>query len=108
VKCVHQTPDRTTAHLLRGALESEEIPAIVAGEHLSALQGELPVGASADYRVNILDDDQLPRAALLVRQWLEAQRIPANAPPWVCRGCGELHEPHFRSCWKCGAETDAG
>ena len=108
MKCVHRTADRTTAHLLRGALEAEAIPAIVAGEHLAALQGELPVGASADYRVSILDDDQLPRAALLVRNWLEAQRVPASAPPWVCRGCGELHEPHFRSCWKCGAEMEVG
>jgi Putative prokaryotic signal transducing protein len=108
VKCVHQTPDRTIAHLLRGALEAEAIPAIVAGEHLAALQGELPVGASADYRVSILDDDQLPRATLLVRQWLEDRRIDARAPAWACRGCGELHEPHFRSCWRCGADAELG
>lgn len=106
MKCVHTTPDRTIAHLLRGALEAEGIPTIVAGEHLSALQGELPVGASAEYRVSILDDEQLPRATLLVRQWLEDRRRGGGESPWVCRGCGERHEPHFRSCWKCGAEAD--
>ena len=62
MKCVHRTADRTTAQLLRGALEVEQIPAIVEGEHLGALRGELPVGASAEYRVSILDDEQLPRA----------------------------------------------
>lgn len=106
MKCVHQTSDRTIAHLLRGALEAEEIPAIVAGEHLSALHGELPAGASAEYRVNILDDEQLPRAALLARQWLEGRRRGDAESPWVCRGCGERHEPHFRSCWQCGGEAD--
>jgi len=106
MKCVHQTPDRTIAHLLRGALEAEEIPAIVAGEHLSALHGELPVGASADYRVSILDDEQLPRATLLVRQWLEDRRHGDGGSAWLCRGCGERHEPHFRSCWKCGRDAE--
>lgn len=104
MKCVHRTSDRTLAHLLRGALESEDIAAIVEGEHLAALHGELPVGASAEYRVSILDDEQLPRAALLVREWLEDRRRDGAA--WQCRGCGERHEPHFRSCWRCGAEAE--
>ena len=103
MKCVHRTADRTTAQLLRGALEAEQIPAIVEGEHLNALRGELPVGASAEYRVSILDDEQLPRASLLAEQWLAARASAAAAPPWTCRGCGEHHEPHFGSCWRCGA-----
>jgi hypothetical protein len=102
VKCVHRTADRTTAQLLRGALEVEEIPSIVEGEHLCALRGELPVGASAEYRVCILDDEQLPRASLLARQWLAAHGPAPGAPHWLCRGCGERHEPQFGSCWQCG------
>lgn len=103
MKCVHRTSDLTVAQLLRGALESEGVPAIVQGEHLAPLQGELPAGASAEFRVAIVDDEQLPRAALLVRQWLED---PSAGPPgedWVCSHCGERHEPHFVSCWRCGA-----
>jgi hypothetical protein len=107
VKRVHQTSDRTVAHLLRSALEVEAIPAVVEGEHLCALRGELPVGASAEYGVSILDDEQLPRATILVRQWLAADASVAG-PSWVCRGCGERHEAHFLSCWKCGGETDPG
>lgn len=106
MKCVHHTSDRTVAQLLRGALESEGIPTLVQGEHLSALAGELPVGASAEYRVCIVDDEQLPRAERLVRQWL-ADASPLDAArPWTCRSCGERHEPHFRSCWRCGAEAE--
>lgn len=101
MKCIHRTADRTIAQLLRGALEVEEIPAIVEGEHLGALRGELPVGASAEYRVSILDDEQLPRASLLARQWLAAH--DEGSAHWICSGCGERHEPHFGSCWQCGA-----
>jgi hypothetical protein len=106
VKCVHHTSDRTLAQLLRGALESEGIAAIVQGEHLTSLQGQTPAGASAEYRVCIVDDEQLPRAAALAKQWIE-ERVPGAPAPWVCEVCGERHEPHFASCWNCGADPGA-
>ena len=83
MKCLHQTSDRTRAQLLRGALESEGIAVIVQGEHLTALLGEIPTGASAEYRVCIVDDEQLPRAGHLARQWL-AEKVSGSAAPWVC------------------------
>lgn len=94
------------AQLLRGALESEGIPALVQGEHLSALAGQLPVGASAEYRVCIVDNDQLPRAERLASQWLADASASGSASPWTCRSCGEIHDPHFRSCWRCGADAE--
>lgn len=106
MKCIHQTSDRTRAHLLRGALESQGVTTIVQGEHLTAIQGELPTGACAEYRVCIVDDDQLPRAGLLAKQWL-AEPPPRAAAPWTCRACGERHEAQFGSCWRCGADSDS-
>ena len=106
MKCVHQTSNRTRAQLLRGALESEGIVAIVQGEHLTAIHGEVPTGASAEYRVCIVDDDQLPKAQLFAKQWL-VEAVPGSAAPWVCAACGERHEAHFESCWKCGADSGA-
>jgi hypothetical protein len=103
---VHRTSDRTAAQLLRGILESEEVPAIVEGEHLSALAGEIPAGASAEYHVSIIDDEQLPRATLVVRRWLEDQARRRPVTSWTCNTCGEGHEAQFRSCWKCGADWD--
>ena len=103
MQCIHETSNRTVAQLLRSALESEGIPAIVQGEHLMALQGEIPVGASALYRVCIVDGEQLPVASVFARRWL-APGAAASGQPWTCR-CGERHEPHFVSCWKCGAES---
>jgi len=104
VKCVHQTSNRTVAQLLRSALESEGVATLVQGEHLTALQGELPAGASAQYRVCIVDDDQLPRAIHLAKQWL-AEEGSRSSTPWVCEACGEQHEAQFGSCWKCGADS---
>jgi hypothetical protein len=105
--CVHRTSDRIAAQLLRGALEAEGVPAIVQGEDLTSLEGELPAGASAEYRVAIVDDEQLPRATLVTKRWLEAQALAGGAPSRSCEVCGERHEPQFRSCWKCGADLDA-
>ena len=100
---MHQTANRTTAQLLRGALESEGIAVVVQGEHATAAAGELPVGASAQYRVCLVDDEQLPRAIRLVQAWLDERT--AAGEPWVCGGCGESCEPQFRSCWRCGADA---
>jgi hypothetical protein len=106
MECVYRTSDRTLAQLLRGALDSQGVASVVQGEHLTPLQGELPAGASAQYRVCIVDPDQLPRASLLTRQWLDEKAL-RSAAAWVCRACGERHEPQFASCWKCGADADA-
>jgi hypothetical protein len=106
MKCVHQTSSRTRAQLLRGALESEGIAAIVQGEHLTAIHGEIPTGASAEYRVCIVDDDQIPKAQHFAKQWL-ADGVPGSAAPWVCAACGERHEAQFESCWKCDTSASA-
>jgi hypothetical protein len=107
VLCIHETSNRTVAQLLRGALESEGIPAIVQGEHLAPLEGRLPAGAAARYRVFIVDSEQLPAASHFARRWLD-ETLPSSARPWTCRRCGERHDAHFASCWKCGAESDGG
>jgi len=94
------------AQLLASALEIHEIGAIVDGEHLSPLQGlAVPAGASAEYRVCIVDPEQRPRAERFVRDWLQQQASP-RLERWTCRSCGEAHEGQFSSCWSCGAERD--
>jgi len=103
---IHTTSDRTVAHLLRGALESAGVPAFVEGEHLTPLQGEIPTGASAEFHVSIVDEEQLPRAALVVRSWFTEQSGERPAATWTCATCGEKHEAQVRSCWHCGTEFD--
>jgi hypothetical protein len=107
LKCVHQTSDRTAAHLLRSALAAEGVEAIVQGEHLFSLQGELPAGFAFELRVCIVDDEQLPKAVRLTAEWLRQRSGPPAGEPWVCAACGERHEPQFETCWRCGAERES-
>jgi len=90
---------------MRSALEAEGVAAIVAGEHLTSLQGETPAGSAAQYQVCIVDTEQLPRASHLVEQWLQ-EGVPGRSGSWTCQACGERHEPHFESCWKCGGDAE--
>lgn len=90
-----------------GALESAGVPAFVEGEHLTSLQGEIPTGASAEFHVSIVDEEQLPRASLVARGWFEDQSREDPPQTWTCAACGETHEAQFRSCWQCGMERDA-
>ena len=92
--------------MLRGVLESADVPAFVEGEHLTPLQGELPVGASAQFHVSIIDEEQFPRASIVFRRWIEDQAEQRRRSRWTCGSCGESHEAQFRSCWQCGNERD--
>ncbi len=83
MKCVHRTPDRTVAQLLRSALEIEGFPGFVQGEHLTALHGEIPVGSAAEYRVCISDDEQLPGATHFTKRWLESRAAPRTGERWA-------------------------
>ena len=103
--CVYRTSDRALAQLLCSALSSHEIQAIVEGEHLSSLQGlAVPAGSSAEYRVCIIDSEQMPQAERFVRDWLRRHSAPDESEPWSCASCGESHGGQFSSCWRCGAE----
>jgi hypothetical protein len=44
------------------------------------------------------DADEQPALRALAR----AAVAPAGAS-WTCEHCGELLEPQFTSCWRCGA-----
>ena len=104
VKCLYHSADRTLAQLMRSALEAEGVVVIVQGEHLTSLQGETPAGASAQYRVLLVDDEQWPKAERLVADWVAA--TATNIESWTCASCGERHEPQFELCWKCGEAHD--
>jgi uncharacterized OB-fold protein len=46
----------------------------------------------------VLRDDDGPRAEALLRQG-----PPGRGVAWQCTRCGEVSEPQFTQCWKCGA-----
>ncbi|NQW04681.1 MAG: DUF2007 domain-containing protein [Acidobacteria bacterium] len=94
----------TEAHLVKGLLDSREIPAIVRGESLFGVRGEAPVTPDTLPSVWVNNDDQAEEAVALIRSH-GVGVTDANTPgePWSCSGCGEVVEAQFGECWKCGA-----
>jgi len=99
---VFTAQNHTEAHLVRGLLEAEDIPAEVRGEALSAIDGGLAV---LGFRptVWIPDDHRLAHATELVEGFSKHRTsTPHPGTPWQCPQCNEHHEPQFTECWHCG------
>jgi len=61
------------AHLIKGLLESEGIPAVVVGDCLQGGIGELPVTGLITVRV---EDDLASRAGRLIEDFERAEPVP--------------------------------
>jgi len=101
---VYLAADPADAHLVKGFLESHGIEAIVRGETLFALRGEVPLTADTLPTVWIVDDGAVARARELLDEY-HRSRAPGSdkGRPWRCPKCGEQLEPQFTNCWQCGA-----
>jgi hypothetical protein len=102
LKKVYTATDPADAHLLKGLLEGDNIPAEVRGEHLYAMRGHLPITQETCPSVWILENGDFERAIELVtaiRQ--EGAAATDGARGWRC-GCGEENERQFSECWRCG------
>jgi Putative prokaryotic signal transducing protein len=101
---VYVAADPLDAHLVRGFLESHGIEAIVRGETLFAVRGEVPMTAETLPTVWVVHEDAVARARDLINEY-ERSREPGsdNARLWRCPTCGEQHGPQFTNCWQCGA-----
>jgi len=94
--------ERPLAGLLKERLEQEGIACMLRNEELFAAMGEIPF-LELRPELWVLDDEVLPRARLLVKSWLAADK---DAVPWICPQCGERLEGQFGACWKCGRERE--
>jgi hypothetical protein len=61
MKAVYQAENLLDAHLIKGALENQGIPAFVAGEHLIGGIGQL-----RSFLAVMVDDHQAPQALALI------------------------------------------
>lgn len=92
------------AHLVEDLLRSNGIEAQVVGESLlNTIPGSSVIPGTAP-EVWILDSGQAEPAMDLIRRFTTGAPLPdASGPSWPCPACGEVLEPQFSSCWKCGA-----
>ncbi len=105
MKRVYLAHDPADAHLVKGLLEAEGIPAVVQGEHLFALRGGIPVTADTSPSVWALDDGDFERARGIVGGLRLADgphSAGAQRGAWRCLHCGETLEGQFTECWRCG------
>jgi hypothetical protein len=104
VKRVFQAHDVTEAHFVKGLLESHGLSALVRGEALAGLFGEVP-RADTWPSVWVLDDAREEEARAIIKDYDTS--IAKDATPvagWKCPTCGQDLEPQFTSCWACGME----
>lgn len=95
----------TEAHLIKGLLESRDIPALVRGESLFGTRGETPVTPDSLPSVWVADDGQAEEAmAILESHRASMSQSSESEASWRCASCGETVEFQFTACWNCGAE----
>lgn len=105
MKQIHTAKHATEAHLVKGFLESQGIPAVVRGEFLTSGWGELPVDLCS---VWISDDAQFVLANELLIAFLNGSFARQfGAERWQCPRCNETLEGQFTECWNCGARRPA-
>lgn len=73
---VYEAANVTDAHLVKSLLEDAGIPALIRGEYLQGVLGEVPVSGQID--VSVADADA-GRARAIVEDWQAASPDPAFA-----------------------------
>ena len=106
MKQVYSALNEMDAHFLKGLLGEAGIEAVVEGEALEQVWGNLPLSSASVPTVWVQDGD-VARAAPIVdeynRRHIENQeRGDAPRPTWTCPRCGEKVEDQFTQCWHCG------
>jgi len=91
------------AHMFKDLLEAEGIEAVIQGEDLFGMRGELPLTNDSLPSIWVKEVDY-ERARELVLDFEEGENPEAAGDPWTCPECGEVLESQFTVCWNCGTE----
>ena len=79
MRVVYEAENVIDAHLVKGLLENNEIPAFVRGEYLVGAVGELPVMGLVAV---LVPESQVEAAQDLLREFRADMREALSAPPW--------------------------
>ncbi|HYN98961.1 MAG TPA: DUF2007 domain-containing protein [Actinomycetota bacterium] len=91
------------AHLIKGFLDAEGIFAVVRGEHLVGIAGEIPVTMDTLPSIWVGEADR-ELARELIDKALKNELVFED---WTCPECGETVEGQFTECWQCGSAHTA-
>ena len=108
MKKLYDARDPADAHLLNGLLDAAGIEAVIRGEYLWGVRGDVPMTPAECPSVWVLDDSDYERAMELVSEFRPADRDRTfNDEAWVCPRCRETNGEQFTECWNCGAPRSA-
>ncbi len=82
----------------RNVLITAGIQCELRNQYLAGAMGDLPM---VETWPQLYVDDADERFALSA---LARAAAATTGTPWTCKSCGELLEPQFTQCWRCGAE----
>lgn len=104
MKKIYTARNPVDAHLLKGALEGEQIEAIVQGDFLWGARGEVPVTPETCPSAWIVNDADYEKAVRVLEDF-KSQEITAHIQTgeWKCDNCNETNEGQFLECWQCDA-----
>ena len=85
----------------RNVLLAAGIHSELRNQYLAGALGDLPMMETWP-QLFVEDLDERPAERALARA---AATVPGT--PHTCRDCGELIEPQFTHCWRCGAALEA-
>ena len=100
MKRIFSSPSLIEVTQLKDVLQSAGIACFTRNEVSAGLLGEVPLTESTP-ELWIEDDERLTEAMQLKSDWRATAKVAGIN--WVCPACGEISEPQFDSCWKCGA-----
>ena len=94
---IYVADEPARAHIVKGALESHGIAAMVTGDQPFWADGSM---VPKDMRPTIwVAEEDAERAVAILAEIEERRR---HADPWTCAQCGEAIEAQFSDCWRCG------
>ena len=100
---IYGARDPIEAEFVRGLLEAEGIDAVVQGNALQTVLGDVPPTPAALPSVWVNEPD-VDRATQIVDEMKRGGPAALDPQPaWTCPNCGTVLEGQFTQCWKCGA-----
>ncbi|MFI5401072.1 MAG: DUF2007 domain-containing protein [SAR324 cluster bacterium] len=85
---------------LQHFLKAHGIPVSLSDNPLRLALGDIPF-TDAAAELYLENPAQEAEARALIERY-RSGFVGAWGPAWTCRHCGEVHEPQFWACWRCG------
>jgi hypothetical protein len=112
MQLIYSARDSMDAHFLLGLLAEEGITAVIQGEAMEEVWGDLPLSQRTMPTLWVNESD-VAAAEPIVDEYARRRMqnvVEGSSPPrptWKCPRCGEEIEEQFTACWHCNTMRPA-